>query len=70
MLEIINKKFDIWDISELRTNVRNNAPIPPGIHHDPTVCIRGGINITDSVGEILWNDKIKKELKSFLYDRG
>ena len=39
--------------SELRNNVRNNVPIPPGPPHYTTIFIIYGINITDLVGEII-----------------
>ena len=66
---IINAQFDIRAKSELRTNVRKNAPIPPGLPHDPTVRRIDGIKIIESVGGIIRNKNIHKELKSFLYDR-
>ena len=44
--------------------------IPPGLTHDPTVCIIYGIKMTDSLGEIIMKKNNHKELKYFLYDRG
>ena len=44
--------------------------IPPGLPHDPTVCIIYGIKMTDSLGEIRRKKNNHKELKYFLYDRG
>ena len=66
----INVEYDIRSKSELRANVRNNAPITKVLTHDTTVFIIDGIKITDSVGEIIRKKTSYKELKSFLYVRG
>ena len=60
---------DIRAKSDLRANVRNNSPIPPGLTHDPKVFRIDGIKITHSVGEIIRNKNSHKEIRSFLYDR-
>ena len=53
----------------MRDNIRNNAPIPPDLPHEPTVYRIYVIKITDLVGEIIRNKNSHKELKSFLYER-
>ena len=70
LLAIINVECDIRDKSEFWTNIRNNATVPLGLLHEPTVCIIDGIKITDSVGEITRKKTSHKKLKSFLYNRG
>ena len=47
--------YDIRSKSELRSNVRNNSPIPPGLPHETTVYIIDGIKSTDLVGEMIIN---------------
>ena len=55
--------------SELRANIRKNAPISPGIFYDTTVCRNDGIKITDLEGEIIRKKSSHKYLKFFLCDR-
>ena len=49
----MSRMYVEWFNSESGNNVRNNAPISPGLPHDPTVCKIDGIKITDSVGKII-----------------
>ena len=62
-------EFDIRDKSLLMTNMRKNAPTPPGLPHQPRFCKIYGIKITDSGSEIISKKTSHKELKYFLYDR-
>ena len=54
----------------LRDNVRNNAPIPPGLTHEPIVCIIDVTKVTYFLYESLSNKTIHKELNYVIYDRG
>ena len=68
--ERINAEYNIRSKAELRVNVRNDDPTPPGITHDNIACIMDGIKITDLVGESIRNNTRHKDLLYFLYVRG
>ena len=53
-------KCDIMAKSESCANVRINAPIPPDLPYDNTLCRIDGTKVTDLVGEILWKKIIHK----------
>ena len=53
----------------MRDNVRKNAPMSPGITHEPTVCRIYGIKIIELMGGIIRKITSHKDLKSFPYDR-
>ena len=65
----INMECYIRSKSDLYAMVQNNAPIPPGLNRDTTVCRIDITKVTNSVGEILRKKTIHTKLGSFIYDR-